>query len=555
MEPQLPEPLVPTNTPALGEMLRSHRRAARSALPGLALLWLVALVSPLLSYRTDLRNAEEERAAHLSDRAALQAQTLAAHLELLRAELQRLADHRGLQPGDGLSAPEHALLDGAFSHSPLFSGGVALLSAAGDRLWSDPEQMQLGETAITQRRWFRAAVDEGRATVDLLQNDGDGLIVVVVPLRDAEGIQGVLVGELSNATQVMPGTRAAEDSVLLLIDEQGRVLRPARAPRDSVTPEVAQQLQSLVARPGPVSLGESRLLGAAAPVAGSGLLLAILEDEARDRARLTRRYLGQLAFHVALLAGVMLVVTLLLRHSYRSLLAAEERLRRQETMAALGTASSLIAHEVKNALNGMQAALSMLRPQTGTPSELPVGALRSQVARLGHLARSLLSFASPRAANHRSCEVRLLVEDAVQAVKMIPEAGEVAVETRLVEGLWVNGDPALLVSAIDNIIRNAVEAGAIARDTGQQSAPRVDVRLEREAAWAVVTIRDNAGGVPAEFEPRLWEPFAVGRAKGIGLGLPLVQTAVKAHGGQVTYERVPGGSLFTLKLPLERKAS
>jgi signal transduction histidine kinase len=67
----------------------------------------------------------------------------------------------------------------------------------------------------------------------------------------------------------------------------------------------------------------------------------------------------------------------------------------------------------------------------------------------------------------------------------------------------------------------------------------------------VLAVEDNAGGVDPDLEPRLWEPFATARAKGIGLGLPMARAAVEAHGGSLTYTRLPEGSRFNLRLPLE----
>ena len=211
------------------------------------------------------------------------------------------------------------------------------------------------------------------------------------------------------------------------------------------------------------------MLGAAAPVpvpAGvSGMLLAVLEDEERNTSPLRRRFLGQLFFHSALLTSTLIVFIFLLRRSYRSLLAAEDRLRHQETMAALGSASQLIAHEVKNALNGIQAALSLLRPATSS-GEVALPALRAQVQRLGHLARSLLSFGEPRPMLRRPCELRLLADEALQSVRLLPEAEDVRIGVSMKEGLTVHVDPALLVAAIDNLVRNAVEAGAVAARHG-----------------------------------------------------------------------------------------
>ncbi len=549
------QPPLTSLVPPAGDLLRTQRKAGRSAVVGLMLLWGAAFVSPFLVYQEDVKMAEGQLLAHLSDRVGVQAQAIGAHLGLLRSELQRLAEHPSLRPENGAAGPEVALLENAFSHTSLFSGGVALVSADGERIWSDPANMPLGRTPLASRAWFRRMVDQRVASVGLLDDEGGGLVAVAVPIVRGERVVGLLLGELATANELLPIPRGTNESMVALLGERGRLLLPAKPPPLLRQPDLAAHLRPLVDAPGAVTLGGTRFLGAAALVPGTGMLLAVLEDEARDRELLKRRYLGQFGLHTALLGGVLLLFTVLLRRSYRSLMAAEERLRHQETMAALGTASSLIAHEVKNALNSMQAALSMIRAKGGETT-LPVQALRSQADRLGHLARSLLTFASPQSTQRRSCEMHLLVQDALQAVKLLPEAADVAVETSLQEGLFVMGDPTLLVSAIDNLVRNAVEAGAVARDTGQQPTPRVEVRLLREGAEVVFVVEDNAGGVPLAFEPRLWEPFAVGRSKGIGLGLPMVRTAIRAHdGGSVAYTRVPGGSRFTVRLPLEKMAS
>ncbi|WP_141332963.1 PAS domain-containing sensor histidine kinase [Myxococcus sp. AB025B] len=512
---------------------------------GLGLVGVVALTSPVLGYLEDVDNAREELLGHLSNQARVQADALGVHLLLLEAELARVAGHPMLLPEDGASPAEQALLDSAFYHSSLFSEGVALLGPKGERVWSDPPGMSLGATPITRRPWFQRMVERKAPTIDLLEGEG-GPLVVAVPMMSDGQLKGVLLGEVR--TEALP-TRATEETALFLMDARGRLLLPSAT--FSHAEDFSQSLRALAKAPGPLMLEGTRLMGAAAWVGRSELLLVVLEEEQSATAGLRSRFLRQLAFHIALLTCTLGLFLVLLRHSYRSLLAAEERLRRQETMAALGTAAALIAHEVKNALNGIQAALSVLRT-TPAGSELPVIGLRSQVERLGHLARSLLSFGAPRAALRRSCELHLLVGEALQSVRMLPESETVELRTSLEEHLTVQGDAALLVSAVDNLVRNAVEAGAVAKDTGLRPSPWVSVSLSREGPEAVLVVEDNAGGVDPRLEPRLWEPFATGRAKGVGLGLPMARTSVEAHGGSLTYTRRPQGSLFTLRLPLER---
>ncbi|HYO55533.1 sensor histidine kinase [Archangium sp.] len=552
-----PPPLpVPSLASALGDLARAQRRAGCSAMLGLALLGMVALASPLLAYREDLQNAREEVLGHLSNQAQVQAEALGVHLGLLEAELRRLAEHPQLSPEDGSSAPESIVLDSAFHHSPLVSEGVALLTRSGQRVWSDPPQMSLGDSPLHTRPWFRRVLAGGVSDINLLEGR-DGPLVVAVPILRNGTVTGLLVGELRAGARPLPGVGSGGADMSLLLGEDGQLLLPVPPPRFAWTQELAARLRALAGAPGPLILEGTRMLGAAAPVpvpAGvSSMLLAVLEDEERDIARLRRRFLGQLLFHIALLGSTLLLFTFLLRRSYHSLLAAEERLRHQETMVALGSASQLIAHEVKNALNGIQAALSLLRP-AASAGEVALPALRAQVHRLGHLARSLLSFGTPRAALRRTCELRLLVEEALQSVRLLPEAEDVPLGVSLQEGLTVQADPALLVAAIDNLVRNAVEAGAVARDTGLRPSPWVRVALAHEAGEAVLSVEDNAGGVDPDLEPRLWEPFATSRAKGVGLGLSMARTAVEAHGGSLTYTRLPDGSRFTLRLPLESTA-
>jgi signal transduction histidine kinase len=553
-----PPPLpVPSPAPALGELARTQQRAGRSALLGLALLGLVALASPLLAYRGDLQNAREEVLDHLSAQAQVQAEALGVHLQLLEAELRRLASHPKLSLAEDPPSPlEVAVLDNALHHTSLFSDGVALLTPSGRRVWSDPPEMSLGDSPLHTRLWFRRVLEEGVSDINLLEWE-NGPLVVAVPIVRSGRVVGLLVGEVRAGKRPLPGVRNKGTDTSLLMGRSGRLLLALPPPDFMWTPELASRLLALAEAPGPLLLDGSRMLGAAAPVPAppgvSDMLLAVLEDEEQDIALLRRRFLEQLFFHLALLGSTLLIFTFLLRRSYRSLLAAEEQLRHQETMAALGSASQLIAHEVKNALNGIQAALSLLRPATSS-GEVALPALRAQVQRLGHLARSLLSFGAPRAVLRRPCELRLLVEEALQPVRLLPEAEDVTVGVELEEGLTVHADPALLVAAIDNLVRNAVEAGAVARDTGLRPTAWVRVRLAREADEALLVVEDNAGGVDPELEPRLWEPFATARAKGVGLGLPMARAAVEAHGGRLTYTRLSEGSRFSLWLPLERAA-
>ena len=113
----------------------------------------------------------------------------------------------------------------------------------------------------------------------------------------------------------------------------------------------------------------------------------------------------------------------------------------------------------------------------------------------------------------------------------------------------MTGDPGLLRSAIENIVRNALFY------SGQGG--KIEVRLRVEDSNAVLTVRDNGKGVPEEALPLLFKPFfrvddSRGTSTGgMGLGLAIVRNAVTAHGGTVTARNItPHGLEVEFRIPI-----
>jgi signal transduction histidine kinase len=252
-------------------------------------------------------------------------------------------------------------------------------------------------------------------------------------------------------------------------------------------------------------------------------------------------------------ALTVVLFTWFLRRTYLRYRELDERLGQQEKMAALGRASSLIAHEVKNSLNGMKVASSML--VADGDRSLPIRTMRGQIDRLSHLATSLLSFGRPTSAQLSVAPLGQLVSEAVESLRVLPEAEEVEVEADLDTGLEVQCDPLLLATALDNLLRNAMEAAVVAKDLGKQPRPRVKVTTRRVDGSVRVEVEDNAGGPPPGFETGLFQPFVTSKPRGIGLGLSMARQAVERQGGSLAFERTATGSRFTVQLGLGTRPS
>lgn len=127
----------------------------------------------------------------------------------------------------------------------------------------------------------------------------------------------------------------------------------------------------------------------------------------------------------------------------------------------------------------------------------------------------------------------------------------IRVETRIQPGLCLQGDETLLLRMLLNLMENGVKYG--------KEGGCLTVRLFEQGRQMTGEIQDDGIGIAPEHLPHIWERFyQVDTARsaareGIGLGLPMVQYIVQAHGGSITVESTLGkGSLFTFCFPTEK---
>lgn len=181
------------------------------------------------------------------------------------------------------------------------------------------------------------------------------------------------------------------------------------------------------------------------------------------------------------------------------------------------------------------------------------GLLRSESGRIQQLVERLLAYARGRRAARRPAfsEGRLddIIRQAARLFSVESGAGD-AVRLDVAPGNYAGRFDAQAISqALLNLLDNAVKYS--------EQAPRIAVGLRREGAQAVLTVTDNGIGMPPEVLRHIFKPYyradttLAARVGGIGVGLAIVQAAVRAHGGRIGVRSGPGeGSAFEIRLPL-----
>ena len=224
--------------------------------------------------------------------------------------------------------------------------------------------------------------------------------------------------------------------------------------------------------------------------------------------------------------------------------AAEERLREQASLARVGQLAGVVAHEVKNPLAGIKGAIQIIMSRRqAADADLPVMRdIIDRVDALNELVQDLLVFARPRPLRLEPIELRLLLLNAVDAMRRDPATEHVLVD---IEGpdVALTGDSALLRATFLNLLINAAQA--------MRGTWSIRVRLTRMPDACRVDIHDTGPGIPVGIHDQIFEPFFTTKARGGGLGLPIARRTIELHGGTIAVTSPPeGGTQVSLTLPL-----
>jgi signal transduction histidine kinase len=200
--------------------------------------------------------------------------------------------------------------------------------------------------------------------------------------------------------------------------------------------------------------------------------------------------------------------------------------------------SADLAHELKNPLASIKGAVELMLE--GKDSQRLLRIIQKETQKLDSVIKDFLNLARPYSENRVVVSLSSVLEDVLSSFDHYDKELEV-----LTEEVFVRVDPRALHSAIDNLIRNALQWA--------RSKVRVSISKDREGNWATLIVEDDGPGVPEEERLRVFEPFFSKRREGSGLGLAVVKKFAIDSGGFVSVERSSlGGAKFILKLPIYR---
>ncbi len=219
----------------------------------------------------------------------------------------------------------------------------------------------------------------------------------------------------------------------------------------------------------------------------------------------------------------------------------EERIRELQSLADLGEMSAGIAHEFRNSLSAILGYLKLAqRGRDGDEISERVRNAEREAALLARSVESLLAFARPVTLS--SEEIDLLELARSTAERLSAELESIDLQFKG-ESVSIEGDRSLLGRALENVLRNAIDA---VRETHRNDG---SIIIEtRSSPVPAITVSDNGIGIEEARMARLFLPFQSTKPHGFGLGLALTRKIVLVHGGTIRLEGAPGrGATATLE--------
>jgi two-component system sensor histidine kinase HydH len=224
----------------------------------------------------------------------------------------------------------------------------------------------------------------------------------------------------------------------------------------------------------------------------------------------------------------------------------KQEIIRSQRLASLGSLAAGVAHEIRNPLSSIKGFATYFRERyAGNPDDRETAeTIISEVDRLNRVITQLLEFARPMTMNRLPTSVETLIRHALKTIEGQARERGIIIETKLPPEI---GEIPLDADRINQVLLNLFLNAIAAMDQGgllRVSLGKHDGRMIR------IDITDTGIGIRKEDLPRVFDPYFTTKPSGTGVGLPIVQKIVEAHGGEILLASEPGkGTTATILLP------
>jgi len=227
-----------------------------------------------------------------------------------------------------------------------------------------------------------------------------------------------------------------------------------------------------------------------------------------------------------------------------------QELQEKDRLAALGAMAAGLAHEIRNPLAGVKGAAQYLQAEDlESDSKDMLNVIIDEANRLDVVVRQFLDYARPFELDLRPEHLNAIVTHVVTLMRASKIPDSIQLDVELAGDLpMMHLDSTRMSQVLLNLLQNALQAMP---DGGRLSVETHRTVDRHRNPVAEVVVRDTGAGIGAKVMEQLFIPFFTTKESGTGLGLPICQRIVQAHGGDLdVHSIVDHGATFIVRLPL-----
>ena len=234
------------------------------------------------------------------------------------------------------------------------------------------------------------------------------------------------------------------------------------------------------------------------------------------------------------------------------LVEMEEKVRRQEQLAVVGSLAAGIAHEIRNPLASLSGSIQVLQGELdlkGDEKHLMDIVVR-ETDRLNTIISEFLEYARPQTAHVEKILLLPLLDETIMLLKNSRDFREgITIRAQVDPQVVIQGDAKRMRQVFWNLLINACQAMP---DGGEITVSTMPIsRSDDDSGWCEIVIKDTGRGIAHEYLDKIFDPFFTTKSGGTGLGLAIVDRIIEDHGGIIDVESETGrGTKFRIRLPV-----
>ncbi len=231
------------------------------------------------------------------------------------------------------------------------------------------------------------------------------------------------------------------------------------------------------------------------------------------------------------------------------IIVVEDKTEEEQTkrLSAIGATAGMVGHDIRNPLQAIVGDIYLLKeyltsmPESDTKQEVTesLDSIESNINYINKIVADLQDYSRTITPECKEFILKDLVSNVLQSVN---RQNSVKINVNITSSLKIHSDRAIIRRILTNLIINAIQA--------MPNGGTLSITGFCEKNKTIISVEDTGLGIPEDLKPKLFTPMLTTKAKGQGLGLPVVKRLTESLKGTIDFESEQGkGTKFNLTLP------